>query len=114
MNSANFKTIWILSLLLFVIIILSGIRVCNTPRITSDPYVDVKYRSRENFAMNAVEAAGNKPNDYQSLYNLIKLHRDDKITQSLSQQRQDKDLHYTEKLLNEMTAKFKHLKDIQN
>ena len=40
---SDLKLIWIISLLLLLIIILSGIKVCNVPKILETKFIDRKY-----------------------------------------------------------------------
>ena len=40
----DLKLIWIISLLLLLIILLSGIKVCNVPRMLETKFIDRKYK----------------------------------------------------------------------
>ena len=41
---SDLKLIWIISLLLLLIILLSGIKVCNVPKMIESKFIDRKYK----------------------------------------------------------------------
>lgn len=105
MASVDLKTIWVLALLLLVIILLSAIRICPmTRRVNSDLYRDVVYK--ENFSLNAADAAEQEPYDYNSFKDLIKDHRSGMITQAVDQERQDRDIAHLGKELQQVEQAF--------
>jgi hypothetical protein len=92
MVSIDLKTIWVLSILLLVIILLSSIRVCPKTKVTSiDPYYDVKYK--ENFNNSNVSAS---TNDYAALEQVIKKKHENTLNQHIYLMRQANEINNLE------------------
>lgn len=117
MNSVNFKTIWVLSLLLLVIILLSGIKICKIPQLAVDQYIDVKYREPFEISdisdINAVNATNIEPNDYNSLQQLVKRHFTKELNQFVDQERQNQTLAFLDEKLENISTKVNDIINTQ-